>query len=165
MMSVAASRIALERAGLDAREIDCVVVATVSHLLQTPAVATAVAHELGTEQAAAFDISAACSGFCHGIAMAADFIRAGSARHVRVRDHLTSSQEKAMATQPDMIAALAHRLKRAEQSEGRDVEVHADVFVVLNGRPGARLVDPAVDLGAVARGGLASRSWVLPLPE
>ena len=84
MMSVAASRLALERAGLDARQIDCVVVATVSHLLQTPAVATAIAHELGTEQAAAFDISAACSGFCHGIALASDFVRAGSARYVLV---------------------------------------------------------------------------------
>ena len=83
MMSVEASRIALERAGLDAGQIDCVVVATVSHLLQTPAVATAIAYELGTD-AAAFDISAACSGFCHGIAMASDFVRAGSARHVLV---------------------------------------------------------------------------------
>ncbi|QIK76056.1 beta-ketoacyl-ACP synthase III [Nocardioides piscis] len=83
MMSVAASRVALERAGLDGSQIDCVVVATVSHLLQTPAVATAIAHELGTD-AAAFDISAACSGFCHGMAMAADFVRAGSARHVLV---------------------------------------------------------------------------------
>ncbi len=59
------------------------VVATVSHLLQTPAVATAIAHELGT-RAAAFDISAACSGFCHGIALASDFVRAGSARYVLV---------------------------------------------------------------------------------
>ena len=66
------------------RQIDCVVVATVSHLLQTPAVATAIAHELGTDQAAAFDISAACSGFCHGISLASDFVRAGSARHVLV---------------------------------------------------------------------------------
>ncbi|MGZ6753840.1 MAG: beta-ketoacyl-ACP synthase III [Nocardioides sp.] len=84
MMSVAAARQALERAGLDARQVDCVVVATVSHMLQTPAVATANAHELGTDQAAAFDISAACAGFCHGVAMAADFVRAGSARHVLV---------------------------------------------------------------------------------
>lgn len=83
MMSVEASRIALERAGLDASQIDCVVVATVSHLLQTPAVATAIAHELGTD-AAAFDISAACSGFCHGISLASDFVRAGSAHHVLV---------------------------------------------------------------------------------
>jgi 3-oxoacyl-[acyl-carrier-protein] synthase-3 len=84
MMSVAASRKALERAGVDAKEIDCVVVATVSHLLQTPAVATAVAHELGTDKAAAFDISAACAGFCHGIAMASDFVRGGSATRVLV---------------------------------------------------------------------------------
>ncbi len=84
MMSVAASRIALERAGLEASQIDCVIVATVSHLLQTPAVATAIAHELGTDHAAAFDISAACSGFCHGIALASDIVRAGSATRVLV---------------------------------------------------------------------------------
>ena len=83
MMSVEASRIAIERAGLEPGQIDCVVVATVSHLLQTPAVATAIAHELGTD-AAAFDISAACSGFCHGIALASDIVRAGSSRYVLV---------------------------------------------------------------------------------
>ncbi len=83
-MSVAASRDAIARAGLEPAQIDCVVVATVSHMMQTPAVATLIAHELGTEQAAAFDISAACAGFCHGMAMAADFVRAGSARHVLV---------------------------------------------------------------------------------
>lgn len=84
MMSVSAARAALDHAGLDARQIDCVVVATVSHMLQTPAIATAIAHELGTDQAAAFDISAACAGFCHGVSMASDFVRAGSARHVLV---------------------------------------------------------------------------------
>ncbi|MDP2771971.1 MAG: beta-ketoacyl-ACP synthase III [Nocardioides sp.] len=83
-MSVAASTIALERAGVDPRQIDCVVVATVSHMMQTPAIATAIAHELGTDHAAAFDISAACAGFCHGVAMASDFIRGGSARYVLV---------------------------------------------------------------------------------
>jgi 3-oxoacyl-[acyl-carrier-protein] synthase-3 len=84
MMAVEAARKAIEHAGIDARQIDCVVVATVSHLLQTPAVATAIAHELGTDHAAAFDISAACAGFCHGVAMASDFVRAGSATHVLV---------------------------------------------------------------------------------
>jgi 3-oxoacyl-[acyl-carrier-protein] synthase-3 len=83
-MSVAASREALEAAGVDAAQVDCIVVATVSHLLQTPAVATAIAHELGTDHAAAFDISAACAGFCHGIALGSDLVRAGSARYVLV---------------------------------------------------------------------------------
>jgi 3-oxoacyl-[acyl-carrier-protein] synthase-3 len=84
MMSVAASRAALAHAGLEAAQIDCVIVATVSHLLQTPAVATAIASELGTDKAPAFDISAACAGFCHGVAMGSDMIRAGSAKHVLV---------------------------------------------------------------------------------
>jgi 3-oxoacyl-[acyl-carrier-protein] synthase III len=84
MMSVAASRQALERAGIEPAQIDCVVVATVSHMLQTPAVATAIAHELGTDKAPAFDISAACAGFCHGLALGSDMVRAGSAKHVLV---------------------------------------------------------------------------------
>jgi len=84
MMSVAASRDAMAQAGIDAAQIDCVIVATVSHMLQTPAVATLIAHELGTERAAAFDISAACAGFCHGVAMASDMVRGGSAKNVLV---------------------------------------------------------------------------------
>jgi len=84
MMSVAAARKALAAASLEPQQIDCIIVATVSHFSQTPAVATLIADELGTEHPAAFDISAACAGFCHGIAMAADFIRGGSAKHVLV---------------------------------------------------------------------------------
>ncbi len=84
MMSVAASRKALEHAGIEAVQIDAVVVATVSHMLQTPAIATAIAHELGTNRPAAFDISAACAGFCHGVALASDMVRGGSAKHVLV---------------------------------------------------------------------------------
>jgi 3-oxoacyl-[acyl-carrier-protein] synthase-3 len=84
MMAGEASRKALEAAGVDARQVECVIVATVSHMLQTPAVATLVAHDLGTDNAAAFDISAACAGFCHGVGMAADLVRGGSAGHVLV---------------------------------------------------------------------------------
>jgi 3-oxoacyl-[acyl-carrier-protein] synthase-3 len=82
-MSVSAAREALEDAGVLPGQVDCVIVATVSHMMQTPAVAAAVAHELGSN-AAAFDISAACAGFCHGIALASDLVRAGSATHVLV---------------------------------------------------------------------------------
>jgi 3-oxoacyl-[acyl-carrier-protein] synthase-3 len=84
VMSVGAARKALERSGIVAEQIDCVIVATVTHLLQTPAVATAIAYELGTDQAAAFDISAACAGFCHGLALADQMVRGGSAGHVLV---------------------------------------------------------------------------------
>jgi 3-oxoacyl-[acyl-carrier-protein] synthase III len=83
-MSVAASRMALERSGVAVGQLDTIIVATVSHMFQTPAVATAIAHELGTDRPAAFDISAACAGFCHGIALASDMVRGGSAKHVLV---------------------------------------------------------------------------------
>lgn len=84
LMAVSAGRDALTAAGVDPRQVDCVVVATVSHFLQTPALATLVAHELGTERAAAFDVSAACAGFSYGVALAADMVRGGSAGHVLV---------------------------------------------------------------------------------
>ena len=83
-MSVSASREALDAAGLQPGQIDVVIVATVSHLMQTPAIAPAVVHELGAGSAAAFDISAACAGFCHGLALASDLVKAGTARHVLV---------------------------------------------------------------------------------
>jgi len=84
MMSVAAARTAVERAGLEMAQIDGVIVATVTHFMQTPAVATLIAHELGLDRPAAFDVSAACAGFCHGVALASDMVKAGSAKHVLV---------------------------------------------------------------------------------
>lgn len=82
MMSVEASRKALANADVEPGQIDCVVVATVSHLMQTPAVATLIADELGATPAAAFDISAACAGFCYAVAMGSDMVRSGSAKYV-----------------------------------------------------------------------------------
>lgn len=88
----------------------------------------------------------------------------GIRRQVRLRDHLTASQQKAMATQPDMILAFAHHLARTERLVGNEVAVYADVFVVLNGRVSARLIDPTVDLGS-ENDSFAPKRWVLPAPE
>ncbi|MBA2517585.1 MAG: ketoacyl-ACP synthase III [Solirubrobacterales bacterium] len=84
MMSVAAARTALERADVAPAQLDCVLVATVSHLMQTPAVAPLISTELGSTPAAALDISAACAGFCYGVTMAGDMVRCGSAKYVLV---------------------------------------------------------------------------------
>lgn len=82
-MSVGAAREAIADAGLAPGQIDTVIVATVSHLMQTPSAASLIAGELGTT-GAAFDISAACAGFCHGLALASDLVRGGTANHVLV---------------------------------------------------------------------------------
>ena len=83
-LSVDASRAALENAGIDAAQIDAIVVATCTHTMQTPALAAKVAHELGAQAPAAFDISAACAGFCHALGLANDMVRGGTARYVLV---------------------------------------------------------------------------------
>jgi len=82
-MSLAAAGKALANAGIDADQVGCVMLATVTHPLQTPSAAADVAHRLGTT-AAAFDISAACAGFCYGVAMANDMVRGGTAKYVVV---------------------------------------------------------------------------------
>ncbi|NNH75564.1 ketoacyl-ACP synthase III [Nocardia uniformis] len=83
-MSVAAARDAIEAAEIAADHIDCVIVATSTWLLLTPAAAPQVATELGINGAAAFDISAGCAGFCHALAVASDLVKGGTARNVLV---------------------------------------------------------------------------------
>jgi 3-oxoacyl-[acyl-carrier-protein] synthase-3 len=83
-MAENAARIAVERAGLTGADVDAVLLATVSHPYQTPSAASLVAHRIGATPAAAMDLSAACAGFCYGISVASDMVRAGSARHVLV---------------------------------------------------------------------------------
>lgn len=83
-MSKAACQQALARAGLTASDIDTIILATISYEYQAPSAATALAQELGNPKAAAFDISAACAGFCYGVGMARDLIRGGTSKHVLV---------------------------------------------------------------------------------
>jgi 3-oxoacyl-[acyl-carrier-protein] synthase-3 len=83
-MSATAAEKALANAGVTADQLGCVIVATVTHLWQTPSAAAILAHRLGASAAAAFDISAACAGFCHALALADDMVRAGTAEHVLI---------------------------------------------------------------------------------
>jgi 3-oxoacyl-[acyl-carrier-protein] synthase-3 len=82
-MSVAAAREAVAAAGIRLDQIEAVIVSTVSHPYQTPAAAPIVADALGL-RCVAFDISAACAGYCHGISLANDMVRGGSAGFVLV---------------------------------------------------------------------------------
>ena len=75
---------------------------------------------------------------------------------------LTPLQTERMAIQPDMILQTAHFIAADFARRGHPrVEVAADAFVAFNGRPNARLIDPAVDLAAI-RPGPAPKQWVLP---
>ena len=83
-MAEVASRDALANAGVSPAQIGVVIMATVTHPYQTPAAAPELAHRLGITNPAAFDISAACAGYCHGISLANDMVRAGTADYVLV---------------------------------------------------------------------------------
>jgi 3-oxoacyl-[acyl-carrier-protein] synthase-3 len=83
-MGSAAAVEALKSAGVTASQVDAVIVATVTHPYQTPGAAPMIAERIGATPAAAFDISAACAGYCHGIAVANDMVKSGSATYVLV---------------------------------------------------------------------------------
>ncbi|MFC8075117.1 beta-ketoacyl-ACP synthase 3 [Streptomyces sp. NPDC057307] len=84
MMARAAAEKALAQAGTAPSDVDLVLVASMSQLVQTPPLAVLLAAGLGASGAAAVDISGACAGFCHALAIGSDAVRAGSARHVLV---------------------------------------------------------------------------------
>ena len=79
-----AARRALEHAGLTGADIDAVILSTVTYFHQTPAGAAIVADRIGATPAAAYDISAACAGYCYGIGQADALVRSGAARNVLV---------------------------------------------------------------------------------
>lgn len=83
-MAVAASKEAIAKAGIDPTEIGTVILATISFPYQTPSGASLLAELVGTNKAAAYDISAACAGYCYGIAQADALIRSGVAKYVLV---------------------------------------------------------------------------------
>jgi 3-oxoacyl-[acyl-carrier-protein] synthase-3 len=83
-MALVAAEKAMANSGITADRLGCVVVATVTHLMQTPSAAAVLGHRLGATNAAAFDISAACAGFCHALALASDMVRGGSAQYVLI---------------------------------------------------------------------------------
>jgi 3-oxoacyl-[acyl-carrier-protein] synthase III len=75
---------ALEMAGVRAEELDLIIVATITADLPFPATACLVQNNIKAVNAAAFDVSAACSGFVYGLSMADKYIRTGSAKKVLV---------------------------------------------------------------------------------
>lgn len=83
-LGTAAAAKAIERSGLQPKDIDAILVSTVSHFMQTPSMATIIANNLGMPEPAAVDLSAACAGFCYGVGMADGMVRTGSAKHVLV---------------------------------------------------------------------------------
>jgi 3-oxoacyl-[acyl-carrier-protein] synthase-3 len=83
-MAVAACGKALAAAGMAPEDVDVVIAASSTHMIQFPSLAAEVGFALGANRPAAFDLSAACAGFCHAVAVASDLVRGDTARTVVV---------------------------------------------------------------------------------
>lgn len=83
-MAESAAREALSNAGIEASQLGAVIVSTVTHQYATPSAASLLAERLGATPAPAFDISAACAGYCYGIGQADALVRSGAADYVLV---------------------------------------------------------------------------------
>ncbi|PAF47148.1 3-oxoacyl-ACP synthase [Helicobacter sp. 12S02634-8] len=80
-----AARVALKRAGLDASDIDLVIVATLSpDYLGMPSTACLLSAKLGIKNRPAFDITAACSGFIYLLALAKSFVESGAYANILI---------------------------------------------------------------------------------
>src|SRR6185503_3693241 len=81
-LSTEAAKKALADAKLKPSDLDLVIVATITGDMQTPSTACFVQTKLGASQAAAFDISAACSGFVYGMSLARSFVESGHYKNI-----------------------------------------------------------------------------------
>ena len=83
-MAVAAGGKALAASGLSAGDIDLVIVATCTPEVQIPNTEAPVGRRLGIAAPGAYDMNAACAGFCYALANASDAVRTGTAKNVLV---------------------------------------------------------------------------------
>jgi 3-oxoacyl-[acyl-carrier-protein] synthase-3 len=79
-----AGREAIEKSGVAPKDIDLVIVATISNSQQTPSMAAIVADRVGANPAAAYDENAACAGFSYAVTQADALIRSGAAHYALV---------------------------------------------------------------------------------
>src|SRR6202044_3154904 len=83
-LATCAARAVLEQRGIDAAELDAILVCTVTPDMLFPSTACLVQDRLGAKRAWGFDLVAACSGFIYGLTTAAHLVSAGSHKKVLV---------------------------------------------------------------------------------
>ncbi len=78
-------------------------------------------------------------------------------------DFLTPAQAIKVANQPELVVKFARGARYViKRKTGKDVEVHADIVVSLNGRPYQQMIDPSVNLATAPDG---PGPWIVPLGE
>ncbi len=81
-LALEAAKSAFKRTDIKPKDIDLVIVASVTGDMPFPATACFLQHKLGLKKAAAFDVNAACSGFLYGLSISDSFIRSGNYKRI-----------------------------------------------------------------------------------
>lgn len=132
-LALRASQRALEAAQIGPRDIDMIVVGTVSPDQPMPNTACVLQHKLGARDCMAVDISAACTGFVYGYSIADQFIRSGTYRNILVvgaevlhRYVNYKDRETCILFGDAAGAAVVSRARDDEDSQVYSVHLHAD---------------------------------------
>ncbi len=132
-LSLKASLLALEAAKLSPKDIDMILVATVSPDQPMPNTACVLQHKLGAKNCMAVDISAACSGFVYGFSIADQFIRTGTYKNILVvgaevlhRFINYKDRDTCILFGDGAGAAIVSRAREDEDSKVYSAHLHAD---------------------------------------
>lgn len=132
-LALKASLLALEEAKLSPKDLDMILVATVSPDQSMPNTACILQHKLGAKDCMALDISAACTGFVYGFAIADQFIRTGTYKNVlvvgaEVLHHFINykDRETCILFGDGAGAAIVSRAKEEQSSQVYSSHLHAD---------------------------------------
>lgn len=105
-MGAEAAEEALQHAGVSARDLDCILLATLSPDVDTPATACLLQHRMGIGGMPAFDVRNQCSGFLYGLAIADKFIRTGTYNRVLLVGAETHSTGLDLTTRGREVAVI-----------------------------------------------------------
>lgn len=158
-LGIQAGKMALESANISPEEVDIIIVCTSTPDILFPATACFVQKGIGAVNAAAYDISAVCSGFVFGLSIAEQYIKSGRYRHVLVIGSETNSRIVDWSDRSTCIlfgdGAGAMLLKSVESDEPKGLlssHIHSDGeksdFIIVPGGIGKTGVShTAIDEG------------------
>jgi len=105
-MSARAAQMAIERAGIEAKDIDCIILATITPDYFFPGSGVLLQRELGLTDIPAFDIRNACSGFIYALSMADAYIKTGMYKTVLVAGTEIQSSAMDMTTRGRNVSVI-----------------------------------------------------------
>jgi 3-oxoacyl-[acyl-carrier-protein] synthase-3 len=152
---------ALERAGVDAADLDMVIVATMTQDELTPNTAPLVAHAIGAQHAGTFDVGAACTAFLTGLSLGAAQIESGRAHRVLLvgADFITRITDYDDPRSAPLFADGAGAVVIGDGSGGGTIGPivlgsdgsHGETIIATHAERKLRLDGPEVFRNAVAR--------------